>query len=72
MFCYASNSHSVKCKLKHFLAFCPSLKPVSAVMWATTVMLIQDSVSVLQTPLGNSVIDVPQTTGAMISSMDVR
>lgn len=69
MFCYASNSHSVKCKLKHF---CPSLQPVSAVMWATTVMLIQDSASVLQTPLGNSVIDVPQTTGAMISSMDAR
>lgn len=41
-------------------------------MWATTVMLTQDSASVLQTPLGNGVIDVLQTIGAMISSMDAR
>lgn len=54
------------------LLFCPSLQPVSAVMWATTVTLTQDSASVLQTPLGNDVIDALQITGAMISSMDAR
>lgn len=45
---------------------------MSAVTWATTVTLTQDSASVLQTPLVNVVIGVLPTTGAMILSLDVR
>ncbi len=64
-------SKPLKCTLFHLLSS-PLLQPVSAVMWGITVMLTQDSVSVLQTLLVRGATAVLPTTGAMISPLDAR